>query len=166
MCHSPSVCLHSDAPHLVINPANPALIMSHASSSTQTQSEQIKSPFSSNWIIDCMGGSLEMRLCVCLGISIYISVCGWVGGWVRGREREKESVSIVWILVCVGAASEGLKEWSIRLPHSWDRVASSVWHVLLMRSELILIDVHWDFHYFARPIIPDVKLVANCPFLF
>lgn len=40
-----SVCLHSDAPHLFISLANPALIMSHASSSTQTQSGQIKEPF-------------------------------------------------------------------------------------------------------------------------
>lgn len=43
MCQS--VCFHSDAPHLIVNLANPALIMNHASSPAQTQSEQIKESF-------------------------------------------------------------------------------------------------------------------------
>ena len=46
------------------------------------------------------------------------SVCVCVCVCVRERERESVCVSIVWSLVCVGAANEGLKGRRIKLPHS------------------------------------------------
>lgn len=58
----------------------------------------------------------------------------------------------MWVCVSVvGAASEELRTEALNYLAAW--VSSSVWHVLLMSSELILSDIHWDLNFVAFPII-------------
>lgn len=85
---------------------------------------------------------------------------------VRVRQNQR-----VWECECVSALSGVLTVWVLPV-RSWRNealnyltawVSSSVWHVSLMSSELVLTDIHQDFHYFAFPIISDVTLAINRP---
>lgn len=58
----------------------------------------------------------------------------------------------MWVCAsAVGAASEELRTEALNYLAAW--VSSSVWHVLLMSSELILSDIHWDLNFVAFLII-------------